>query len=148
MSDPVPPAPIHILLVEDNPGDVRLVVESLKDSKIRNSMSVVNDGDAAMAFLRKQGLYADVERPDLILLDLNLPKKNGLEVLSEVKRDLDFKRIPVVIITSSSQDADVVAAYENAANCYVTKPVDLTQFLKIAKSIEEFWLTIVKLPSQ
>jgi chemotaxis family two-component system response regulator Rcp1 len=138
--------PIHILLVEDNPGDVRLVVESLKGSKIGNNMSVVADGESALEFLRRQGFYANAPRPDLILLDLNLPKKNGREVLAEFKADPDLKRIPVVIITSSTSDEDVLAAYNNYANCYVTKPVDLKQFIKIVKSIEEFWLSIVKLP--
>jgi chemotaxis family two-component system response regulator Rcp1 len=140
--------PIDILLVEDNPGDVRLVIESLRDSKIRNSMSVVEDGEAAMAFLRRQGEYSQVLRPDLILLDLNLPKKNGREVLAEFKADPDLKRIPVVVITSSNGEDDVLGAYNNYANCYVTKPVDLAQFIKVIKSIEEFWLTIVKLPPQ
>jgi CheY-like chemotaxis protein len=140
--------PIDILLIEDNPGDVRLVVESLKDSKIRNSMSVVEDGEAAMSFLRRQGEYAQVLRPDLILLDLNLPKKNGREVLAEFKSDPDLKRIPVVVITSSSDDQDILAAYNNSANCYVTKPVDLKRFKKVVKSIEDFWLDVAKLPPQ
>jgi CheY-like chemotaxis protein len=146
MSDLVVGEPIHILLIEDNPGDVRLVIESLKGSKIRNRMSVVADGEAAMAFLRRQGQYSDASRPDLILLDLNLPKKNGREVLAELKADPELRRIPVVIITSSSGDEDILAAYDNHANCYVTKPLDLKQFVKIIKSIEDFWLSIVKLP--
>jgi CheY-like chemotaxis protein len=148
MNDVTVIKPIDILLVEDNPGDVRLVVESLKDSKIRNSMSIVEDGEAAMAFLRRKGQYAKAIRPDLILLDLNLPKKNGREVLAEFKADPDLKRIPVVVITSSSGDEDVLAAYNHSANCYITKPVDLKQFVKVVKSIEEFWLAIVKLPPQ
>jgi CheY-like chemotaxis protein len=140
--------PVHILLIEDNPGDVRLVVESLKDSRIRNRMSVVEDGDAAMAFLRQQGPFMYSPRPDLILLDLNLPRKNGFEVLAEIKADLELKRIPVVVISSSSGEQDVLAAYNNSANCYVTKPVDLKQFTNMVKSVEDFWLSIVKLPPQ
>lgn len=146
MSDSAACEPIHILLVEDNPGDVRLVIESLKVSKIRNRMSVVEDGEAAIAFVRRQDQYAHVSPPDLIVLDLNLPKKNGREVLAELKSDPHLKRIPVVVMSSSSGDDDVRAAYENYVNCYITKPVDLKQFINIVKSIEEFWLTIVKLP--
>jgi CheY-like chemotaxis protein len=148
MKNLTPNKPIDILLIEDNPGDVRLVVESLKDSKVRNSMSVVEDGEAAMSFLRRDGQYADAMRPDLILLDLNLPKKNGREVLAEFKADPDLKRIPVVVITSSSADEDVMAAYNNSANCYVTKPVDLKRFVKVVKTIEEFWLKTARLPPQ
>jgi len=146
MTQAAPDEPIDILLVEDNPGDVRLVIESLKHSKIRNSMSVVEDGEAAMAFLRRQGVYTQAIRPDLILLDLNLPKKNGREVLAEFKSDPDLRRIPVVVITSSSGEEDVLAAYNHSANCYITKPVDLTQFVRVVKSIEDFWLTTVTLP--
>ena len=138
--------PIHILLVEDNPGDVRLVVESLRDSKIRNNMSVVSDGEAALLFLQRRGEHANAARPDLILLDLNLPKVSGQQVLTQIKADPELRRIPVVIITSSTIEQDVLAAYDKSANCYVTKPVDLQQFVKVVKSIEEFWLSIVKLP--
>jgi two-component system, chemotaxis family, response regulator Rcp1 len=139
---------VHILLIEDNPGDVRLVIESLKDSKIRKHMSVVEDGEAAMAFLRREGQYSQALRPDLILLDFNLPKKNGREVLAELKADRDLGRIPVVVITSSNGEDDVRGAYDNHANCYVTKPVDLKQFVQVIRSIEEFWLSIARLPPQ
>jgi chemotaxis family two-component system response regulator Rcp1 len=138
--------PIDILLVEDNPGDVRLTREALKDSKILNNLSHVADGEAAMAFLRRTGAYAAAPRPDLILLDLNLPKKDGREVLDEIKTDAGLKRIPVVILTVSSADEDILKTYNLHANCFITKPIDFDQFLKVVKSIEDFWLTIVKLP--
>lgn len=137
---------VDILLVEDNPGDVRLAREALKESKIRNNFFVVEDGVEAMEFLHRKGRYADVPRPDLVLLDLNLPRKNGREVLAEMKGDKELKRIPVVILTVSRDEEDVLRAYDLHANCYVTKPVDFGQFIKITKSIEDFWLTIVKLP--
>ena len=137
---------IDILLVEDNPGDVRLAQEALKESKVRNQLYVVEDGVEAMAFLRRQGKYAGVPHPDLILLDLNLPKKSGREVLAEVKADHDLKHIPVVVLTVSRAEEDVIRAYNNYANCYITKPLDFNQFMEITKSIEDFWLTIVKLP--
>jgi chemotaxis family two-component system response regulator Rcp1 len=139
---------IDILLVEDNPGDVRLAQEALKESKVRNKLFVVEDGVEAMAFLRRQGKYADGPRPDLILLDLNLPRKNGREVLAEVKSEEDLKRIPVVVLTVSKADEDIMRSYQHHANAYVTKPLDFGQFMVIMKSIEEFWLTIVKLPSK
>jgi chemotaxis family two-component system response regulator Rcp1 len=138
--------PIEILLVEDNPGDARLARESLKDSKIRNSLSHVKDGVEALAFLRRQGDYAAAPRPDLILLDLNLPRKDGREVLAEIKNDPDLKRIPVVILTISKDEEDVLRTYNLHANCYITKPIDLSQFMKVVRSIEDFWLTIVRLP--
>ncbi len=138
--------PIEILLVEDNPADVRLTREALKEEKFLNNLSVVEDGVEAMAFLRREGKYADAPRPDLILLDLNLPRKDGREVLEEVKSDPDLKIIPVVVLTISKADEDIVRSYRLHANCFITKPVDLGQFLKVAKSIQEFWLTIVKLP--
>ena len=138
--------PIEILLVEDSPGDARLAQEGLKDSKVLNSLHVVGDGVEAMAFLRKQGKYKDVPRPGLVLLDLNLPKKDGREVLAEMKGDPDLKRIPVVVLTISKAEEDVLKTYNLHANCYVTKPIDLDQFLKVVKSIEDFWLTVVKLP--
>lgn len=138
--------PIEILLVEDNPGDVRLTRETLKESKVRNRLRVVEDGVEAMAYLRREGKYADAPRPDMILLDLYLPKKDGREVLMEIKADEDLKRIPVVILTSSADEKDILEAYNNYANCYITKPVDLDQFMKVVRSIENFWLTIVKLP--
>ena len=137
---------VDILLVEDNPGDVRLAQEALKTSKVRNNLFVVEDGVEAMAFLRKGGKYADMPRPDLILLDLNLPRKSGREVLAEVKADPVLKTIPVVILTVSRAEEDVCRAYQLHANCYVTKPLDFEQFLKITRTIEEFWLTIVRLP--
>jgi CheY-like chemotaxis protein len=137
---------VDILLVEDNPGDVRLAQEALKESKIRNKLFVVEDGVEAMAFLHKQGKYAGVPRPDLVLLDLNLPRKNGREVLAEIKTDENLMLIPVVILTVSKADEDILKSYKYHANCYITKPLDFNQFMKVTKSIEEFWLTIVKLP--
>jgi len=138
--------PIEILLVEDNPGDVRLAVEALRDGKVANRLHIVEDGVEAMSFLRREGRYADVPRPDLILLDLNLPLKDGREVLAEIKQDADLKRIPVVILTSSAAEQDVVQAYNLYANCYIVKPIDLDQFLKVVRSIEDFWLIVVTLP--
>lgn len=138
----------EFLLVEDNPGDIRLTREALRESKIKNNLNVMSDGEAAMAFLRREGPYADAPRPDVILLDLNLPKKNGLEVLEEIKADPGLRRIPVVIITSSEAEQDVLRTYDLHVNCYVNKPVDLEQFVKVVQSIETFWLTIVKLPSE
>jgi CheY-like chemotaxis protein len=138
--------PIEILLVEDNPGDVRLIREALKEGKVRNTLHVVYDGVEAITFLRKQGEYSGVLRPDLILLDLNLPKKDGREVLAEIKEDENLKRIPVVVLTTSQSEIDILKSYNLHANCYITKPVDLGQFLEVVKSIEDFWLTIVKLP--
>ena len=140
--------PVEILLVEDNPGDVRLTQEALKESKVTNNLSVAEDGVEALAFLKREGKYADVPRPDLLLLDLNLPKKDGREVLAEIKTDKDLKRIPVVILTTSAAEEDIMRAYEFSANCYITKPVDLEQFIKVVKAIEEFWLTVVKLPEK
>jgi CheY-like chemotaxis protein len=139
--------PVEILLVEDNPGDVRLTQEALNDGKVRNNMHVAEDGVEAVAFLRREGKYADAPRPDLILLDLNLPKKDGREVLAEIKTDEDLKRIPVVVLTTSKAEQDIFRAYDQHANCYITKPVDLDQFITIVKGIEDFWFTIVKLPS-
>ena len=133
-------------MVEDNPGDVRLTVEALKEAKVRNNLHTVEDGVEALAFLRREGRYADVPRPDLVLLDLNLPKMNGREVLAEIKEDPDLRRIPVVILTISQAEQDIVKSYNLHANCYITKPVDLDQFLEVVKSIENFWLTMVKLP--
>jgi CheY-like chemotaxis protein len=137
--------PIEILLVEDNPGDVRLTREALKDAKVRNTLHVAMDGVEAIAFLRKQGKRAAVPRPDLILLDLNLPKKNGREVLEEIKNDDTLRHIPIVILTTSQAERDIAESYRLHANAYVTKPVDLEQFLTVVKSIEQFWLEIVKL---
>ena len=139
--------PIDILLVEDNAGDSRLAVEALKESKLRNNLHIVADGMEAMDFLYKRGKHVQVPRPDLILLDLNLPKKDGREVLAEIKADPDLKRIPVVILTISKAEEDVLKTYNLHANCFITKPLDLGQFVTVVKSIEDFWLTIVKLPS-
>jgi two-component system, chemotaxis family, response regulator Rcp1 len=136
----------NILLVEDNPGDVRLTREALKEGKISNDLNVVGDGVEALAYLRREGRYAAAERPDLILLDLNLPKKDGREVLQEIKVDGDLKKIPVVVLTTSAAERDVLKAYDLHANCYITKPVDLEQFIRVVQLIEDFWLTIVKLP--
>jgi CheY-like chemotaxis protein len=138
--------PIEILLVEDNPGDVRLTQEALKEGKLYNNMRVVNDGVEAMAFLRNEGKYADVIQPDVILLDLNLPRMSGLEVLAAIKEDENLKRIPVVVLTTSESEQDILDSYNSYANCYITKPVDLEQFIKVVQSVEDFWLTIVKLP--
>jgi CheY-like chemotaxis protein len=142
-----PSKPIEILLVEDNPGDVRLTKESLYDARIHNNMIVASDGLEAMACLRREGDYADITRPDLILLDLNLPRMNGFEVLNEIKEDPDLKRIPVVVLTTSQAEQDIIQSYNLYANAYVTKPVDLEQFVRVLKSIEDFWLEIVKLPN-
>ena len=138
--------PAEILLVEDNPGDVRLVQEALRESKIINQVYAVSDGQEALAFLRKQGCYANATRPDMILLDLNLPRKDGREVLSEIKADPDLRRIPVVIVTSSKAEEDILRSYNHHANCYITKPLDLDKFVTVVKAIEDFWVSIVKLP--
>ena len=143
---PVSVRPIEILLIEDNPGDVELTQEALQDAKVRNKLSAVGDGEQALAYLRRQGEYATAARPDLILLDLNLPRKDGREVLAEIKRDPALRRIPVVILTTSQAEQDILRSYDLNANCYVTKPVDLDQFLHVVRSIEDFWLVIVKLP--
>jgi len=137
---------IEILLVEDNLGDARLTQEALRDARVRNHISLVRDGVEAMAFLRREAAYAGAPRPDLILLDLNLPRKDGREVLAEIKSDDRLQRIPVVVLTVSQADEDILRAYNLNANCYIAKPVDLDQFIKVVRSIEDFWLTIVKLP--
>ena len=142
--NPTTSKPIEILLVEDNPGDVRLTREALSESKVLNSMGVVSDGIEAIAYLRREIPYANAVRPDLILLDLNLPRMNGFEVLNTIKVDEDFKRIPVVILTTSQAEQDILRSYNLHANAYVTKPVDLYQFIQVVKSIEGFWLEIVK----
>jgi two-component system, chemotaxis family, response regulator Rcp1 len=139
---------VEILLIEDNVGDARLAKEALQDAKVRNNLSWISDGVEAMAFLRRQGSYVGAPRPDLILLDLNLPRKDGREVLAEIKSDETLKRIPVVVLTTSQAEEDILRAYHLNANCYISKPVDLDQFLKVVKTIEDFWLTIVKLPSE
>ncbi|HJV36448.1 response regulator [Geomonas sp.] len=138
--------PITILLVEDNIGDADLAREALDGSKINNDLHVVEDGEKAISFLRREGEYANAPRPDLILLDLNLPRKDGREVLAEIKADQALKRIPVVILTTSRAEEDVLRSYNLHANCYITKPIDLNQFLRVVRSIEDFWLSIVVLP--
>jgi CheY-like chemotaxis protein len=137
---------VKILLVEDNPGDVRLTMEAFKDGKICNHLDVVMDGEEALAFLRREGKYANESLPNLILLDLNLPKKDGREVLMDIKNDKELKRIPVVVLTTSVAEKDILKSYDLHANCYITKPVDFDQFITVVKSIEDFWLKIVKLP--
>jgi two-component system, chemotaxis family, response regulator Rcp1 len=139
--------PIEILLVEDNTSDARLAIEALKDSKIKNSIHHVYDGVEAMNFLNQKDKFINAPRADLILLDLNLPKKDGREVLAELKQDKNLKRIPVVILTISSDEMDIFNTYNLHANCYITKPIDLDQFLKVVRCIEDFWLTVVKLPN-
>jgi two-component system response regulator len=139
-------SPVKILLVEDNPDDIDLTLEVLKDAKMRTSLHTVEDGVEALAFLRKEGKYADEPRPDLILLDLNLPKKDGREVLAEIKSDDVLRQIPVVVLTTSEAEEDILKAYNLHANCYITKPVDFDQFIKVVNAIEEFWFTVVKLP--
>jgi two-component system, chemotaxis family, response regulator Rcp1 len=138
--------PIELLLVEDSEPDVRLTMEALRDAKVQNRLWVVEDGVEAMAFLRREGRYADAPRPDLVLLDLNLPRKDGRDVLREIKNDDALKRIPVVVLTTSKSEEDVLRAYDLHANCYITKPVDFNRFLEVVRSIEDFWLTVVRLP--
>jgi CheY-like chemotaxis protein len=139
---------IQILLVEDDPGDVLITREAFADNKVRNQLSVVSDGEAAMAFLRREGEFASAPRPDLILLDLNLPRKAGHEVLAEVKSDADLQRIPVVILTTSDAEEDILRSYDLHANAYVTKPVDFDRFLNVVRQIDDFFVTVVKLPSR
>ena len=138
---------IEILLVEDNPGDARLTLEAFKEGRVLNRLTVMKDGVEALAYLRRQGAYASARVPDLILLDLNLPRKSGREVLMEIKGDERLKTIPVVVLTTSADEQDVARAYSQHANCYITKPVDLEQFLRVVHSIEDFWLTLVRLPA-
>jgi len=140
--------PVEILMLEDNPADVRLVMEALKESKLLNTVSVVEDGVEAMAFLRREGKYAGAPRPDAILLDLNLPRKDGREVLAEIKADERLKRIPVVVLTTSQAEQDIVKAYDLSANCYITKPVNLDQFIAVVRAVGEFWFSIVRLPPE
>src|SRR3989304_9780230 len=140
--------PIEILLVEDSPSDAALTIEALKGGKIANMLNIVEDGVEAMAYLRRQGKYANVTRPDLIMLDLNLPRKHGREVLSELKADQDRKTIPIIVLTTSHSDKDILRSYELHANCYITKPVDFAHFIDVVRSIEQFWLTVVTLPQK
>ena len=142
------PQAIQVLLVEDSPGDIRLTQEALKDAKIHINLHVVRDGEQAMSFLMREGEYANAPRPDLILLDLNLPKKDGREVLQEIKESPTLKIIPVVILTTSAAEADILRSYLLHANCYITKPVSLDGFLTVVKSIEDFWMSVVKLPGK
>ena len=137
---------IELLLIEDNPGDVRLAQEGLKEGKILNRLHVARDGEEALAFLRREGGFADAPRPDLILLDLNLPRKDGREVLAEIKADPKLLRIPVVVLTTSEAEEDVLRSYNLHANCYITKPMDLERFIEVIMAIEQFWFTIVQLP--
>lgn len=139
---------LEILLVEDNEGDIRLTIEAFKEAKIRNQIKVVRDGEEALDYLRKQGKYTDAQSPDIILLDINLPKIDGKEVLSTMKSDPLLKTIPVIMLTTSSAESDVQESYENHANCYVIKPVDLNKFMDVIRSIEDYWISIVKLPGK
>ncbi|MDZ7316809.1 MAG: response regulator [candidate division KSB1 bacterium] len=139
--------PVEILLVEDNPGDIRLAQEGLREAKVLNNLHVVKDGEEALAFLYRQGQYQNAPRPNIILLDLNLPRRNGREVLAEIKKDESLRQIPVVILTSSKSEEDIAKSYDLHANSYVCKPVDLDKFFQILKAFEAFWLTVVELPS-
>lgn len=148
MRDPFPGRPVEILLVEDNPGDVRLTIEALKEGKVRNRLNVARDGVEALEYLKREGPFRDATRPDLVLLDLNLPKMDGREVLAAIKADESLRRIPVVVLTTSKAEEDVLRSYALHANCYITKPVDLDQFISVVKSIDDFWLTVVRLPNE
>ena len=139
---------IEILLVEDNPGDVELTREAFHDAKINNRISVVRDGIEALEYLRRKGIYAEATRPDIVLLDLNLPRKSGLEVLAELKADPDLRSIPVVVLTTSRDEGDIARSYHDHANCYISKPVDFEQFIGVVRSLENFWLTVVRLPTK
>jgi chemotaxis family two-component system response regulator Rcp1 len=140
--------PVEILLVEDSPSDAALTIEALEAGKVANKLTLVEDGVEAMEFLRRSGKYAKASRPDLIMLDLNLPRKDGREVLAEIKNDPDLKVIPIIVLTTSHSDKDILQSYQLNANCYITKPVDFTQFIDVVKSIEKFWLTVVTLPQK
>jgi two-component system, chemotaxis family, response regulator Rcp1 len=138
--------PIRILLIEDSPGDVRLTEEVLRDAKIANDLFVVGDGESAMAFLRQEGTHADKPRPDLVLLDLNLPRKDGREVLADMSEDETLRAIPVIVLTTSAAEQDILRSYQLSANAYITKPIDLNEFITVVRSIESFWLSFVRLP--
>jgi len=140
------PTPIEVLLVEDDPGDVLMTQEAFEEHKVRNNLAVVNDGSEAIAYMRREGQYADAPRPDLVLLDLNLPRRDGREVLAEIKNDPDLRQIPVVVLTTSQADEDIVRSYQLHANAYVTKPVDFERFITVVRQIDEFFVTVVKLP--
>ncbi len=142
----MPASPVHILLVDDDPGDVRICLEGLKDAKVANNVQVAHDGDQALAYLRREGDHAKAQRPDLVLLDINMPRKNGHETLREIKSDPSLKEIPVVMLTTSDADRDVFESYSNHANAYVKKPVELDAFLEVIREIDSFWLSIVRLP--
>jgi CheY-like chemotaxis protein len=150
MTDPTyptpAPTPIEVLLVEDDPGDVLMTQEAFEEHKVRNNLAVVNDGTEAIAYLRREGQYADAARPDLVLLDLNLPRRDGREVLAEIKSDPDLRQIPVVVLTTSQADEDIVRSYQLHANAYVTKPVDFDRFIAVVRQIDEFFVSVVKLP--
>jgi CheY-like chemotaxis protein len=139
--------PVEVLLVEDNPGDVRLTQEALKDTKLANGLHVARDGEEAMAFLRREGRYTSAPRPDAVFLDLNLPRKDGREVLAEMKADPSLRKIPVVVVSSSQAEQDIVMTYNLGVNCYVTKPLDLDQFVAVVQAIEHFWFSVVTLPT-
>ncbi len=138
--------PVNLLLIEDNPGDIKLIQETLKENRFLTELTVITDGEEALNFLKRRGEYEFEPHPDLILLDLNLPKLNGQEILAEIKKDEELKRIPVIVLTSSTEENDIYKSYNLNANCYISKPVDLDNFIKVIRSIENFWLTIVKLP--
>ena len=148
MSDIVLGRPVELLLVEDNPGDVELTREALEEARVRNHLHVVTDGEEALEFLRRQGRHAQAPRPDLVLLDLNLPRMSGSDVLAAIKGDPELRRIPVVVLTTSQAEKDVLGAYELHANAYIVKPVDLDQFLGVVRSVEGFWLAVVKFPPE
>lgn len=148
MNNPASCGPVEILLVEDNPGDIRLTQEALREGKIYHNLQVARDGEEALAMLRRQGEHAALPLPDIIFLDLNLPKVDGRDVLARIKDDEELKMIPVVVLTSSEAETDILKVYNLHANCYVTKPVDLDQFMTVVKAIESFWLTIVKMPTR
>jgi len=148
MTDKSTPQPIRILMVEDDPADVRLTREALKNKKVHTTMETVPDGMEALAYLRKEGAYADKARPDMILLDLNMPRMDGREVLAELQKDPKLRSIPVIVLTTSEGEEDILSAYAMNANCYITKPVDWKQFIRVVELIEDFWLTVVKLPKE
>jgi CheY-like chemotaxis protein len=148
MNSPISCGPVEILLVEDNPGDIRLTQEALKEGRLYHNLRLAKDGEEALAMLHRQGVHAALPLPDIIFLDLNLPRIDGRDVLARIKEDEELKMIPVVVLTSSGAEADILKVYNLHANCYVTKPVDLDQFMTVVKAIESFWLTIVKMPSR